>query len=906
MTTDFYIISGSTVPKDYFWDIGNPLETTPTYVVADSTTTYISGYAPGLKVVFKSDIKDLIYAGFPDVSANYIWNFGDYYNSVDNTIALNCVDSTVEHTYILPGKYSVSLTNIQSKEDQPELPSSDVPCGGRHKIGWYWNNLDCGDLQATTWDETNCTLPQVADLKKRKPKRWDDEGKCFQRYCKNWTWKDLNCEGRNPVFWYETYEYGDYYKRWKYEANNIACNPRDIPKITVDVTEQVALKPFIVEVLEVKPAAIITCESYPLTGYSPFTYKLSPAQIKTGSFPIDRIDWDPGDGSSIKTVTRYTTPDSGYFVYNNIYFSDTNDPRNYDFVYTLKRNSDTYPVFYPSLTCYSASTNTTDSCSIVVGPILLQPQNTDIQLLKAKTTSKGDFYGIEVDKNVTVLSTLTENDVVVSPTPTVPPSPVKFLTKQTPVIYFGNTSEGYPPPYEPGCEYIPSEPTLFNLIKEETDPTFLRDFALNKTLNHDIGPDITFTRSSSATYFDSSGIIQTVNNNIPRFDHNPVTGESLGLLIEEQRTNFVGQQNLFSWTQSFNTLSAGSGIAGLSSFIIGDENNTQYSQVIYTFSPALPSATTYCFSCYVKKNTQFNNNNPLIRTYYSTPYTGPNPTAPFAGVHFNQATGVAQANYTTTSSVSVQDFNTYYRVSFTFNSQSSATTTAVQIVPSHGASVNLSGVGASALLSGTTIEVGGFQVERGVFPTSYIPTTTAAATRAADSAVVTPISSFYNQSEGTLFAEVWKTNNPSDAKWLSFVRLGDTTRNITITNYATSHNFAVWNGTSTSVDFSSAALNVAYKIAGAYKANDARAAQNGMLSGPNTSANPASNIDAMHLGSLGGVQFFLNNHIRRIAYWPERLPNERLQQLTQSDETYYSIIDIDDSILLEDETLLYK
>ena len=33
------------------------------------------------------------------------------------------------------------------------------------------------------------------------------------------------------------------------------------------------------------------------------------------------------------------------------------------------------------------------------------------------------------------------------------------------------------------------------------------------------------------------GIVKYASNNTPRFDHDPTTGESLGLLIEESRTN---------------------------------------------------------------------------------------------------------------------------------------------------------------------------------------------------------------------------------------------------------------------------------------------------------------------------------------------------------------------------------
>lgn len=50
---------------------------------------------------------------------------------------------------------------------------------------------------------------------------------------------------------------------------------------------------------------------------------------------------------------------------------------------------------------------------------------------------------------------------------------------------------------------------------------------------------VTFTRASSGTYVDSQGVIKTATTNEARFDHNPTTGESLGLLVEEQRTNLL-------------------------------------------------------------------------------------------------------------------------------------------------------------------------------------------------------------------------------------------------------------------------------------------------------------------------------------------------------------------------------
>ena len=50
---------------------------------------------------------------------------------------------------------------------------------------------------------------------------------------------------------------------------------------------------------------------------------------------------------------------------------------------------------------------------------------------------------------------------------------------------------------------------------------------------------VTFTRASTGTYVGSDGLLQSATTNEARFDHNPTTGESLGLLVEEARTNLV-------------------------------------------------------------------------------------------------------------------------------------------------------------------------------------------------------------------------------------------------------------------------------------------------------------------------------------------------------------------------------
>ena len=64
-------------------------------------------------------------------------------------------------------------------------------------------------------------------------------------------------------------------------------------------------------------------------------------------------------------------------------------------------------------------------------------------------------------------------------------------------------------------------------------------FAADKTLTARKGPTPVLTRASTATFIGSDGLIQSAAINVARFDHDPVTLASRGLLIEESRTNLV-------------------------------------------------------------------------------------------------------------------------------------------------------------------------------------------------------------------------------------------------------------------------------------------------------------------------------------------------------------------------------
>ena len=357
MNTGLAIISGQTVPSTYSWDNGVPFSgKTGTSVNVTNTVPIISGYAPGLRVVFKNtSSNEYSY----NITEKYEWAFGDYYNSANNILSLACPNN-VEHIYVMPGTYSVKITH--TKTETPTIIDPSLRhCQGLYNYQWYWDNLMPGLAQAVTWDDL---LPNA-----KLAKTWGNESACFDKYCSFWSWSNLATGGTNPYTWEDTSNAGGgkYPKRWEGNEGNdgASCsNTTAVPVQTVSAVDATLVG--IIQVLEIPPIAnmavvnngVLVSTTY---GISPLTVQLTPRIIKAGSFPIDRIDWDMGDDTGLFTVTRYTTADPSIFKFTGQYSNDLLDPRNYDVMYTYTRNSKQYATYYPSLTAYAGSTGTYDT-----------------------------------------------------------------------------------------------------------------------------------------------------------------------------------------------------------------------------------------------------------------------------------------------------------------------------------------------------------------------------------------------------------------------------------------------------------------------------------------------------------------------------------------------------------------
>jgi hypothetical protein len=210
-------------------------------------------------------------------------------------------------------------------------------------------------------------------------------------------------------------------------------------------------------------------------------------------------------------------------------------------------------------------------------------------------------------------------------------------------------------------------------------------------------------------------------NSAPRFDHNPTTGESLGLLVEEPRTNYLLQSQDFTttWSQTNvtntpNTTTSPDGSTNADTLVI----NTIAASTNQT-TQSFTAGSTITASVFAKKNTS-----DFVRFELGS----------VCSCWFNLNTGATGSNGTGSGNVlfstkSIQPFgNGWYRCVLTVTT-TTITTLAVAIFATN-ADNTTSAVGSSIFLWGAEAEVG-------AFPTSYIPTTTATVTRAADVASIT-------------------------------------------------------------------------------------------------------------------------------------------------------------------------
>ena len=185
-------------------------------------------------------------------------------------------------------------------------------------------------------------------------------------------------------------------------------------------------------------------------------------------------------------------------------------------------------------------------------------------------------------------------------------------------------------------------------------------------------------------------------------------------------------------------------------------------------------------------------------------------------------------------------------------------------------------------VSGEQVQVFGAQFEAGSFPTSYIKTTGATATRSADIASI-PVADFgynYTNTVGTFLVD-WNTFSTGTGRVFVATSLSSATGNRAVDmNFdISSSRFDVYsNHTGGDLYQLGAPSSVGNKVAAAMKENNSAAVLNGGTVKTDTATGTPITATHFHFGLYGSS--YLNGHIKSIKYYPRRLTNAQLQELT--------------------------
>jgi len=388
-----------------------------------------------------------------------------------------------------------------------------------------------------------------------------------------------------------------------------------------------------------------------------------------------------------------------------------------------------------------------------------------------------------------------------------------------------------------------------------------------------IDPRITFSRADAtalATFVNSSGIVTTVATaQAPRFDFDPTTLAAKGLLIESAATNPILYSQDFSqatWSKSNATATAPT--------IAPDGTTTAYlltsttaGGVISQTHAATGNATS-TYSIYVKQGTAA-----YCDMYVYDAVAG----VPRLNVRYTFATKAFAI--TTGSSAIYQELpNGWIRISATNTTYSTT-------------NIIISYLYVGFAVAGTTYYGWGAQLEAGSRASSYIPTGAIAVTRAVDTAIIaagTNFSSWYTGGTTGTFVANWY-GNASSATARSVIATNDVlTQHLHMYQTASALTLRLADFQPGSTVTTSNSLTAGALTKGAF--SYASTATSLCLNGGTVATGTLAFTVAPTWLSIGGpstngtsitdTTVMLNNSIRTLKYFPARLSDAQIKEIT--------------------------
>jgi hypothetical protein len=372
---------------------------------------------------------------------------------------------------------------------------------------------------------------------------------------------------------------------------------------------------------------------------------------------------------------------------------------------------------------------------------------------------------------------------------------------------------------------------------------------------------LTFTRASTATRVNASGLIESVASGVPRLDY--LNSTCPRLLLEPQRTNLVTYSE-----QLDNAIWAKANLTATTNAIVSPDGYTNADKIVdeingsgnhlvsYTIGTA---GTTYTWSAFMKK-AEYNYGQ--LHAYDK------------AGAIFDLNAGTVVSSDGISATITNYG-NGWFRCTYTFTALN------------QGVFVNPSKTSTSAYAYSGTIGSGiyiwGCQLEAGAYATSYIPTLGTSVTRVAEVASKTGISSLLSASEYTLY---WEGTHIPTSQYNSFMTVYNAANNnLSARFYRNNTNnevrAAIFNpSTGLSLDLGSGITTQTTKCALRVKAGSYALYVNGTLAASSTSSlAPASTLDSVTLQYFNDTQSF-DQKTAQVLFFKTGLTNAQLAELT--------------------------
>lgn len=383
-------------------------------------------------------------------------------------------------------------------------------------------------------------------------------------------------------------------------------------------------------------------------------------------------------------------------------------------------------------------------------------------------------------------------------------------------------------------------------------PSFYADFANSKRVD----PRIISGRTTTGTRTAQQGRIEVAPTGTPRVDFDLRTGECLGLLYEPGATNLLPfsvdlstgwiRGSAATWAASVDSVLKPTGtaveVSGLTSVGIGTTGTT-----VYRAGNAVSAGSTYTFSVYVK---------PVPGTLSS-----------------RVALRIIEAGGASSSSIHVLNPTGWTRVTQTVTISAGVTAITVLIGGADGDPV-------------VNCRISCAQLELGAIPTTYIPTTSAQVTRAADVITSTPIDSWLSEAEGTILVSFRHYN--ASAADTTILALDDG-----LTGQANQHVIRASGSGATirytprgdavalgDVGIAAIPLGSQVRAVAAFGNNIFRASANGSIPVGFTAASQPSSITRLRIGQRGADSSVrMCGHIQQIMVYPKMLTDAQIQRL---------------------------